>query len=85
MLQVLAAGALLLSPAQALADFSPSLATESVNATIEAVSGLSTVLAEQNGEVQRNSRRHEVSLLFLSGSIVLYCISIAHEEAVQTQ
>ncbi|BDA42878.1 probable peptidyl-prolyl cis-trans isomerase [Coccomyxa sp. Obi] len=60
MLQVLAAGALLLSPAQAFADFSPSLATESFNATVEAVSGLSTVLTEQNGEVERNSRHHEV-------------------------
>ena len=60
---MLAAGAVLLSPLDAQADFTPMLASESVNATIEAVSGLSIVLAEQNNEIERNSR-HEVSTLF---------------------
>ncbi len=71
MLHVLAAGALLLSPMQARADFSSMLASESVNATIEAVSGLSTVLAEQNDEVERSGRRHEVSILLLPGASCL--------------
>lgn len=73
MLQTLAAGAVLLSPLEAQADFSPMLASESVNATIEAVSGLSIVLAEQNSEIERNSR-HEVSTLFPVASPTPICL-----------
>ena len=75
--QMLAAGALLMSPLEAQADFSPMIASESVNATIEAVSGLSIVLAEQNSEVERNTR-HEASTSFPVAIRPLTCLELFH-------